>query len=61
MTWMVRGNTREISLRALKVPVAPPRKISSSSSLTGYLPVSSPACLPTLRMHSAKMARLLAC
>jgi hypothetical protein len=41
--------------RKSRVPVFKQRTISSSSSLTGYLPLSSRACLPTLLMRSAKI------
>jgi hypothetical protein len=43
------------------VPVFARAQISSSFSLTGYLPLSSSARLPTLSMRSGESARSLAC
>ena len=62
MTRRVPGVIGQRDLRsALAVPAFVRRIISSSFSLTGYLPFLSRACLPTLLMRSAKIARSLAC
>jgi len=62
MTRRVSGVIGQRDLRsAPAVPAFAPREISSSFSLTGYLPLSSRACLPTLPMRSAPILRCLAC